>query len=86
MTERTPAAPGVDEVCRHCGVFSDQHDYEHLARECYPKRIEALEAAIEQALKEIDDPARCVGSVGARGVLISLPTQKLLRVALAKAR
>jgi hypothetical protein len=35
-------------VCSICGVWNDHHDYEHLARECYPKRIEELELALRE--------------------------------------
>jgi len=36
----------TDKICPHCGVFDSEHDYEHLACECYPKQVERLRAQI----------------------------------------
>lgn len=35
-------------ICSHCGVFNDEHDYQHLARECYPKQLSALRQELLQ--------------------------------------
>lgn len=35
-----------DTVCEWCGCYAMDHGYEQLARECYPKRVDALEAKI----------------------------------------
>ena len=29
-------------ICIHCGVDMEDHNYEHLATECYPKQIQKL--------------------------------------------
>lgn len=49
----------TDSLCPYCNTYSSEHDYEHLARECYPARIEALEskcdalaARVEQLLRD----------------------------------
>jgi len=39
--------------CVYCGADSDQHDYEHLARECYPKQIRLLEAEITRLQEKL---------------------------------
>ena len=38
----------MSAVCPHCGVYSDEHNYEHLARECYPKQLIELRQEIER--------------------------------------
>lgn len=35
------------QVCIHCGVFMDEHNYEHLARECLPKQIQKLQKELD---------------------------------------
>ena len=35
-------------VCEYCGVWQDSHDYEHLARVCYPQQIERLRRELER--------------------------------------
>lgn len=40
--------------CEHCGMWLEAHDHEHLARECYPKRIEKLEAVVEEIVQAAD--------------------------------
>lgn len=39
------------QVCEHCGVWQDSHDYEHMARECYPKQIARLENRLRTVIK-----------------------------------
>jgi hypothetical protein len=67
-------------VCSICGVWNDHHDYEHLARECYPKRIEELERVLRPFAKVAADPVlgslpnpvnQCVIS-NAEGCLVTL--------------
>lgn len=43
----------VERLCPHCGVLEDEHDYEQLARECYPKQIEHLRAENERLKAEL---------------------------------
>ena len=40
-------------TCEHCGVWLSDHDHEHLARECYPKQIKALEDAAHAQMTTI---------------------------------
>jgi hypothetical protein len=37
------------KICPHCHVRDDDHDYEHMARECYPKQIATLRRQLEEA-------------------------------------
>lgn len=38
----------VDAVCMYCGALDSDHDHQQLARDCYPKRIEAKDAEINR--------------------------------------
>lgn len=53
-----------DEICKWCGAFESDHDYEQRARYCYPTRIIQLNAEIERmtaALCEIANRASNMG-------------------------
>jgi hypothetical protein len=39
----------VSDICQRCGVWMEEHDHEHLARECYPKQIDTLRAQLHAA-------------------------------------
>lgn len=45
-----------DDLCEHCGVCWDDHDYEHQARECYPQQIERLKSML--VLLAVEPPTR----------------------------
>ena len=36
-----------EEICPHCNQQVGDHDYEHLARRCFPSQIKALRKALE---------------------------------------
>jgi hypothetical protein len=58
-----------EKHCEHCGIAQREHNHEHLATVCFPRRIanlrtktirmrrflEALKSSIEIALATIDD-------------------------------
>lgn len=61
-----------DDNCPHCGAWWDEHGYEHLARYCYPGRIEKLEAALREIERECKESrpntfkhedADCIGRI-----------------------
>lgn len=35
-----------EDICQICNVFKSDHDYEHLARTCYPQKIRHLESRL----------------------------------------
>ena len=45
-----------EDICPICNVYQTDHDYEHMARTCYPQRIRILEVrikAVEDAFHEV---------------------------------
>lgn len=49
-------------ICKHCGVFEEEHDRDVLASQCYPAQIERLEsinadmlAALKQCTSRADE-------------------------------
>jgi hypothetical protein len=38
----------TESVCDHCGAWLEEHGYEHEARVCFPKQIDALEKQLHQ--------------------------------------
>lgn len=47
----------TDSLCPYCNTYSSEHDYEHLARECYPARIEALESKRDTLAAQVEQYA-----------------------------
>ena len=52
-------------TCKFCGVYQDDHDYEHMARECYPTQIDikdrlidGLESNLEKFRQGFDETSR----------------------------
>jgi len=45
----------AETICPHCGVFDSEHNYEHMARDCYPKQIERLRAALRAMMDRYAD-------------------------------
>jgi NAD(P)H-flavin reductase len=35
---------GELDICIHCGVMMPEHNFEHLARDCFPQQIDELTA------------------------------------------
>lgn len=36
--------------CRYCGADDDQHDYEQMARYCYPSQLNELRARMHELI------------------------------------
>lgn len=43
-----------DKICRWCGCLESEHDYQQLARECYPAMLDHKDALLWAAWMELN--------------------------------
>lgn len=45
---------GELDICIHCGVMMPEHNFEHLARDCFPQQIDKLNDEVDELTAERD--------------------------------
>lgn len=56
---------GELDICIHCGVMMPEHNFEHLARDCFPQQIDKLNDEVDELTAERDRLRNLVGNVQA---------------------